>query len=307
MAEIAIEAEGLRKVFAKDVVAVDGLDLQVPRGAVYGLIGRNAVGKTTTIRLLMGLLRPTAGTARVLGADMWTAQPVKRARVAYVAQIQQLHDWMSLQELCHYLSHFYERWDQGYARDLAGRFDIPWDRQVGLLSGGQQRKVSIVLAFAARPEVLLLDEPAAGLDPIARRELVEELVDLLSRDVDCTVLFSTHIISDLERIAEYVGIMDNGRMVASQRLDELQSQTKRVQVVFDGTAPPPDFSIPGALRSEASGPVVTAVVRLASEAQLDPVRRLPGVRVNVFPLGLEDIFFELFGPKARQELTGERQ
>lgn len=307
MVDLAIEARDLCKVFPDDVVAVNGLDLEVPRGTVYGLIGRNGAGKTTTLRLLMGLLRPTRGEARVLGADLWSAGSEIRSRVAYVSQAQQIHEWMTLEELCFYASHFYPDWDRAHARSLSDRFGLAWQRQVGLMSGGEQRKAAIVVAIAARPEVLLLDEPAAGLDPIARRELVDEIVDVVSRDEECTVLFSTHIISDLERVAEHVGIVDRGRMVSSSRLDDLQNSTKRVQVIFEGKGPAPDFSIPGALRSETAGPVVTAVVRLASDAQLDELRRMPGVRVNVFPLGLEDIFIELFGTESGESFTEEQE
>ncbi len=303
MAHVAIEARDLSKTFRGGVVAVNGLDLDVLSGTVYGLIGRNGAGKTTAIRMLMGLLRPNGGTARVLGADMWGAPRELRARVGYVAQSQQIHAWMTPGELCYYLSHFYETWDHAHARHLARRFDLAWEQQVGLMSGGQQRKVSILLALAARPEVLILDEPAAGLDPIARRELVDEIVDVLSRDGGCTVLFSTHIISDLERIAEHVGIMDRGRIVTGAPLEELQRTTKRVQVIFDAAGPPEGFSIPGALRSETAGPVVTAVARLQSDTQLDAVRAIPGVRVNVFPLGLEDMFIEILGPGAGAEPT----
>ena len=216
---------------------------------------------------------------------------------------QQIHAWMTPGELCYYVSHFYETWDQAHARYLARRFGLAWEQQVGLMSGGQQRKVSILLALAARPEVLMLDEPAAGLDPIARRELVDEIVDVLSRDGGCTVLFSTHIISDLERIAEHVGIMDRGRIVAAASLEELQRTTKRVQVIFDDAAPPEGFSVPGAVHSETAGSVVTAVVRLVSDTQLDALREIPGARVSVFPLGLEDIFIELLGPAAPAELS----
>jgi ABC-2 type transport system ATP-binding protein len=298
MTQPAIETSQLSKTFPGGTVAVSGLDMQVPAGTVYGLIGRNGAGKTTAIRMLMGLLRPNAGRARLLGADMWHAPWQARARVAYVPQEQQLHAWMTPGELCYYLSHFYERWDAEYAMRLVRRLGLAWDRQVGLMSGGEQRKVSVLLALAARPEVLILDEPAAGLDPIARRELIDELVDILSRDGGCTVLLSTHIITDLERIAERVGIMDRGRITTDERLDELQRTCQRVQVIFDGGAPPEGFSVPGAVRSRAEGPVVTAVVRVLSDTQLDTVRAIPGVRVNVFPLGLEDIFIELLAPTA---------
>ena len=294
MSDAAIEARGLYKTFPGGVVAVDGLDLTIPRGTVYGLIGRNGAGKSTTLRMLAGVLIPERGNALVLGREMWSATPEERAAMAYVSQLQRLHEWMTTEELCHYASHFYERWDGAYARQLADHFDVAWDRPIGWMSGGQQRKAAIALAFAARPQVLILDEPAGGLDPIARRDLVSRIVDVISRGDECTVVLSTHIISDLERIAEHVGIMENGRMVESGRLDELQTSARRVQVIFEGSGPPAGFRIPGAVRSKTVGPVVSAVVR-GSDAELDAIRRIPGARVNVFPLGLEDLYIELFG------------
>jgi len=297
----AIEAENLSKTFAGGIAAVSGLDLRVPRGSVYGLVGRNGAGKTTLIRMLMGLLRPSGGRGRILGAEMWQAEPSQRQRIGYVSQSHKAHGWMTIAELCKYLAYFYEKWDQPYARSLTERFALPWERQIGLLSGGEQRKVAILLAFAARPEVLMLDEPAAGLDPISRRELIDETVEVIASVSPCTVFFSTHILSDLERVAEYVGIMDRGRIVTEAKLDDLQNRTKRVQVVFNADGPPEGFEIPGAIRTKVEGPVVTSVVRMVSETQLDELHRREGLRVNVFPLGLEEIFIDLFGPGARDE------
>jgi ABC-2 type transport system ATP-binding protein len=226
---------------------------------------------------------------------MWQAPPEVKARLGYVSQLQKLHQWMTLEELCHFTSHFYEKWDQPYAVSLTEHFQLNWDRPVGWMSGGQQQKAGLVLALAARPEVLILDEPAAGLDPIARRDLIGQLVDVIARGDGCSVVLSTHILSDLERIAEHVGIMDNGQLVQSGRLDDLQSRTKRVQVIFEGTAPPDGFEVPGTVRAQVDGPVVTAIVNLENDTDLDEIRRIPGARVNVFPLGLEDLYIELFG------------
>jgi ABC-2 type transport system ATP-binding protein len=305
MSELAIETRGLTKVFEGNVVAVSGLDLAVERGTVCGLIGRNGAGKTTALRMLMGLLRADSGEARVLGEDMLVAGSAHRARVAYVSQTQRLHDWMTLGELSHYASHFYGKWDAPYAQGLATRFGLSPNRQVGWMSGGEQRKCAIAMALAARPEVLVLDEPAAGLDPIARRELIDELVDVLAEGNGTTVLLSTHIIADVERMAEHVAIMDRGRIVTSSRLDELQSTSKRVQVIFPGESVPDGFRVPGAVRQQVSGPVATAVAKIDSATALDEPRALEGVRVNVFDLGLEDIFIEIFGPESRAELSGE--
>jgi ABC-2 type transport system ATP-binding protein len=291
----AIEIQDLQKTFHGGVVALHGLDLRVERGVVYGLIGRNGAGKTTALRALMGLLRAERGSARVLGEDMWTAPRAHRRRVAYVSQTLQLHAWMTVAELAHYASHFYDRWDADLSTRLLRRFDLPDDRQAGLLSGGQQRLLAMALAVAARPEVLVLDEPAAGLDPVARRTLVEVLIDLLADNEGASVLFSTHILADVERLAEYVGVMDRGRLVTSDRLDNLQGQSRRVQAIFPGDRVPNDVRIPGTLRMQTEGPVLTALVRLEDEAQLAALRALEGVRVNVYPLGLEDLFVELFG------------
>lgn len=298
MSAPAIEAQGLVKRFRGGVTAVDRVDLAIPKGTVYGLIGRNGAGKTTLLRLMMGLLRPSEGAVRVLGAELGSAPRAHRARVAYVSQQQPLPDWMTLEELCAYLAHFYEAWDPAYAQALAARFRLAADRPLGAFSGGEQRKAALLLALAARPEVLLLDEPAAGLDPIARRELIEELVDVLASGRECTVVLSTHIIADLERIAESIGIMDHGRIVASDRLDALQTGTKRVQVVVEGDPRP--VEIPGAVRTTTEGPVTTAIVRLSDPSALEKLRSTPGLRVNVFPLGLEDIFVELFGQQKEQ-------
>ena len=293
MARLAIEAQEVTKTFAGGVVAVHQLDLAVEAGAVYGLIGRNGVGKTTTLRLLMGLLRPTRGSTRVLGADLHTASRAVRSRVAYVSQTQHLPGELSLQQHARCFAHLYPCWDDAHARALARNWELSWTEPLGRLSAGKQRLAAILLAFASRPEILLLDEPAAGLDPLARRGLVNAVVDAVSRNGGCTVLFSTHILSDLERVAEHLGIMDRGRVLLSTRLEDLLNTTKRVQVIFEGESAPAGYSVPNALHQRVSGPVVTAVVRLAPNQSLESMRTVPGARVNVFHMGLEDILLHL--------------
>ena len=294
MVEPVIFSRRLSKAFRNGTVAVSGCDLQAAGGEVYGLIGRNGAGKTTALKLLMGLLRPDTGEARVLGRSLWDAPREHRQRVAYVSQGQQVPDWMSLADLGRYCSHFYETWDDDLLKEHARRWELPLKLAISKLSGGNQRLAALAVALATRPEVLLLDEPAAGLDPIARRELNSCLIDVLMRGDGCTILLSTHLLGDLERLATRVGIMDRGRIVAEGAVEDWQRTMRRVQVVFAEHSAPRDFAIPGALKSQTLGPVVTALARVSDDAQLDGVKALPGVRVNVFPLTLEELFVDWF-------------
>lgn len=296
----AIQARHLRKTFRSGAVGVNGLDLEVEPGEVYGLIGRNGAGKTTALKLLMGLLRADEGEARVLGWDLWRAPAAHRERVAYVSQGQQAPDWMSLEDLGRCLGRLYRRWDRDLMREHARRWELPLEQPISRLSGGSQRLAALSLAMAVRPDVLLLDEPAAGLDPIARRELNACLIDALLRSDGCTILLSTHLLGDLERLATKVGIMDRGRVVADGAVEDWQRTMRRVQVVFSEPAPPREFSVPGAIRSVTLGPVVTALARVVDDAQLDGVRAIPGVRLSVFPLTLEELFVEWFGELGKE-------
>lgn len=292
--EPVIHARGLAKSFRNGAIALNGFHLHVGTGEVFGLIGRNGAGKTTALRLLMGLLRPDRGEARILGRSLWEAGRDHRQRIAYLSQSQQLPDWMSLEDLNRFTSRLYDRWDADLLRDLTRRWDLPRTTAIARLSGGNQRLAALALALASRPEVILLDEPAAGLDPIARRELNQCLIEALLHGDGCTILLSTHMLGDLERLATRVGIMDHGRVVADGVVEDWQRTMRRVQVVFPGDAPPPNFAIPGALRSTSLGPVVTALARVTDEGQLAGVRGLPGARVYVFPLTLEELFVDWF-------------
>jgi ABC-2 type transport system ATP-binding protein len=301
MSESVISARGLTKVFPNGLVALKDLNLAVERGAVYGLIGRNASGKTTTLRLVLGLLRPNEGEARVLGWNLQQAPRRVRELVAYVSQTERLPGAITLGELCRSLKHVNQRWDSDYARGLARRWDLPWGRPLGALSHGEQRRAGLLLAFAGRPQVLVLDEPAGGFDPVARRELAEQLLEALTQQDGCTVLLSTQLVGDLERVADHVGVLDHGRLAFSARLDTLLNEIKRVQVIFEEEAVPRGFAIPGALQTKGQGAVLQAIVRWSNGHELEALRESANARVQVFPIGLEEMFIELFGRSDRGE------
>ena len=167
------------------------------------------------------------------------------------------------------------------------------DRRVGELSGGQQRLMSVILALAGRPEVLLLDEPAAGLDPVARRELIDVLVELLAEGSRPTILLSTHIVGDVERLADHVGMMSAGALHMEASMDEIQRDCRRVQVIFEASAVPVEFAPAGMLRGRRQDNVWSGVVR-ADTATFAQLESTPRARVKMFPVGLEDLFVELF-------------
>ena len=304
MNEQVIEVKQLEKSFS-DTRVLKNLNLSISTGQVYGLIGKNAAGKTTLLRIIMGLLHQDQGEATILGKSQWQAPLEHRARISYVSQSQQLHTWMTTNELGKFVSHFYPNWDNNTFQELATQWEIPLDKTIAYLSGGQQRRVAILIAFSSKSEVIILDEPAAGLDPIARRELIDAIVDIVSENSKTTILFSTHIISDLERVATHVGILHNGTMVADSSLDDLKTSSKRLQVIFDDNVSSENFKIPGAIKVVQDGQVINAIARM-NDSQLEDFMKTPGVRINTFPLSLEEFFIETIGSDAKamsQEAT----
>ncbi len=294
MNKFAVETKNVEKTYSGNVQAVQNLNLRVKSGNVCGLIGPNGAGKTTILRILMGLINPDRGVARVFGQPFRDAPPEERMRVGYVPQELQLRKWMTPAQLSSVMSCYYRTWDEEYAQSLANTLGIDWETPIGAHSGGQQQKIAILRALASRPDLLILDEPTAGLDPAARRTFIDLLVELLSSTTDCTILYSTHLISDLERVVEDVVFLHEGTVSIHEPLDRLKERFKKVQVVSEGGAPPEDLRIPGAVKTETSGAVVTALVELNEDSALDTLKTRSDVRVNTTPLGLEDLFIELF-------------
>ena len=234
----ALRTTGLAKRYGR-VRVVNGLDLDVPRGKIYGFLGRNGAGKTTTIRMLMGILKPDRGEIEFFGQrTRRTTIPLKR-RIGYVSQSQHFYPWMSARQLGRFVSGFYPNWDAAEYDRLLRVLEIPPERRTSQLSGGMRMKLALALALAHHPELLILDEPTAGLDPVAQREFLE-IVRNQSRNHGRTTLFSTHRIDEVERAADKVGIIDEGVMRYEGDLADLRAEVRRVIEIPRPAAPTPD-------------------------------------------------------------------
>ena len=223
MNEAAVELRGIVKSYGSKRV-LTGVDLSIPKGAVVGLLGTNGAGKTTLLKCALGLIRPQAGTARLLDEDAWSLSAQAKMRIGYVPQVVRLYPWMKVRHLIDYTAAFYPNWNPTLVERLTREWSIPLDDRVGPLSVGQLQKLAILLAIGHDPELLLLDEPAASLDPLARRQFLQMLIDI-AEPGKRTVLFSTHITSDLERVADRVAILKSGRILWHGQLDDLKEQT----------------------------------------------------------------------------------
>jgi ABC-2 type transport system ATP-binding protein len=282
--------------FFDDHRALDAATLSIPTGSVTGLLGANGAGKSTLIKSAVGLIRPNSGRVTTLGQDAWDLGAHAKARLGYVPQAIELHGWMRVRHLLDFTAAFYPRWNDGLARLLLADWDVPGDRKVKTLSPGTLQKLAIVLALAHEPELLILDEPASALDPAARRQFLSTLLDLSSdaaaSDRPRTTLFSTHITSDLERVADRVALMRDGRVVFDDLLDALKDDVKRLHVISDRPLAP-DFDLPGRLRRRVAGREALVSVRAASPGLLESIRRDHSASVRVEDLSLEDIFLEM--------------
>ena len=223
MNDTPIALRGIVKSYGKKQV-LTGLDLSVPKGSVLGLLGTNGSGKTTLIKCALGLIRPQQGEARLLGENSWTLSAEAKIRIGYVPQVVNLYPWMKVRHLIDYTAAFYPNWNGELIAKLMAEWAIPPNDRVGPLSVGQLQKVAIMLALGHDPDLLILDEPAASLDPLARRQFLQMIIDL-AEPGKRTVLFSTHITADLERVADRVAILKSGRIAWHGLLEDLKEQT----------------------------------------------------------------------------------
>jgi ABC-2 type transport system ATP-binding protein len=277
------------------VDAVRNLTLDVPTGSVYAFLGTNGAGKTTTIKTLLNLIRPSSGTARILGVDSTRLGPQELARIGYVSENQRLPYKLSVQQMINYCRALYTNWDDDLCRRLVERFALPMDRPIQGFSRGMTTKAALLVSLAYRPELLLMDEPFAGLDPLVRDDLVQGMLEL-SEQENWTVFISSHDIDEVERLTDYVGMIDNGVLTLSESSDNLRTRFRRVDAIFEGSPPNAD-QLRELLSSELSGMAVRWIENnYTSEEELGAriKSRLPNCKAwSSSPLPLRDIFIAL--------------
>jgi ABC-2 type transport system ATP-binding protein len=282
-----IEVHDAVKIFGK-TAAVDRVSFSVPRGVVFALLGENGAGKTTLVRMLLGLLEPDAGRLSALGLDSRTQGDDIRRRVGYIPERPTLYEWMTASEIGWFTAGFYPEGFEHRFRALLDRYRVPAGQKIAHMSKGTRAKVVLSLAMAHEPELLVLDEPTSGLDTLVRREFLESMVDLAA--AGRTVLLSSHLIGEVERVADIVAIMRAGRILLVEPLDELKNRTRELTVtVGGGTAPPP--VIGEVLRVRRRTRQWQILVRDADADALARLQNEPGVvAVESRTPSLEEIF-----------------
>ena len=285
-----IATNGLTKIFSGKIV-VDRLNLNVPRGAIFTLLGGNGAGKSTTIKMLTGLLSPDAGSARILGQDCWNEAIRLRHRVGYVPERPRFYDWMSVRDIGWFTAGFHKAGFETRYLELVQRFRLDPKARLKTLSKGGYAKVGLALALASDPEVLILDEPTSGLDLFIRREFLASMVDLAG--AGRTILLSSHGIAEVERVASHAGFMAEGRLLLAASIEELRKRIVRVRLRFEGLPPDP-LRLGNVLEYETSGRLWQAVLQDPNRLALENLRQQEDVRKwEESPLSLEEMYTAL--------------
>jgi ABC-2 type transport system ATP-binding protein len=297
-----IRLENVTKRYSK-TVALDSVSLSVPRGVVFALLGENGAGKTTAIRLMLGLTDVTAGEVRVLGLDSGREGQAIRERVGYLPERPALYEWMTAAETGWFTAGFYGDGYEFHFRELLAGLQVPLDRKLSQMSKGMRAKVALSLTMAHRPELLILDEPTSGLDTMVRREFLERMVDVAAEGR--TVLLSSHQIGEVERVADYVAIVHAGHLIALDRLDELKQTARQLTItVEDGRMPLP--KIEGEIINQRlRGRQWEVIVRDVDAAAIERLWFSNGViAVEARTPSLEEIFVAYVAPLAGSGSAG---
>jgi len=288
MSEYAIVTKNLRKSYKRNTEVVKGLNMSVKKGAVYALLGSNGVGKTTTIRMITGQLAPSSGNIEVFGLDPLAHRKELNEKVAYVAEDQRLYDWMTVNELIKFVKSFYPDWDDAVCEHLIKMFELPRDRKLTDFSRGMYTKAALLAALCRDPELLVLDDPTLGLDTAARREFMRGVVDAIHK-FDRTVVFSTHIIPEVEGIVDHVGIMVDGQLIADEEIDDMKEEFREIRIAAAGQIP----ELPGIIVSREAGGDKIITVRAEETKIRMSLKKSEIKNFSITPISLEEIYLAL--------------
>ena len=284
---------GLKKRFGRTMV-LDGLDMAVPEGAIYGLVGPNGAGKSTTIKILMNIYKASGGRAEVFGRDSRKISPRRDlTRIGYVSENQEFPEWMTVGYFMAYLKPFYPAWDDERAEELLRQFELPRDRKLTHLSHGMRMKAALASSLAYRPQLIVLDEPFTGLDSLVRDELIEGLLESAE---GATIFISSHDLAEIESFASHVGYLNRGRLQFSEEMSSLIQRFREVEVTLEGSAPRANGWPATWLNVEQSAALVRFVdAQFDAEKSTADVRRVfgEGSEVAVRPMPLRQIFVTL--------------
>jgi len=292
MTDLIIETSQLTKSF-KSKQALRGLDLRVPAGSIFGFLGRNGAGKTTTIKTLMGLLHSDSGTAEVFGipvADADRAIEIRR-RIGFVTEDKELYPYMTVEQIIAFTRPFFPKWRTDLERRYLDMFDLPPNGRIPCLSKGMRSKLMLLLAISRGADLLILDEPTDGLDPAAVEDVLRELVAIAASS-ETTMFFSSHQLSEVDRIADHIGIIDRGKMIVTGSLDDLKANYQRLQIVLSDSAQPPAHWPEGVESVHQEGRVVSLLASHNTDAIAAQAQSIPGATVERFPVTLKEIFLE---------------
>jgi ABC-2 type transport system ATP-binding protein len=285
----AILTAGLSRRFGR-TVALEDVDLAVPEGAIYALVGANGAGKTTMIKLMMNILRPTSGRAEVLGSDSTSMGGKAFIRIGYVSENQEMPDWMTVGNMLDYYRAFYPQWDRALEQQLVRQFDLPLKRKIKQLSRGMRMKAAFVSSLSYHPSLIVLDEPFSGLDPLVRDELIEGLIE---RAPESTIFLSSHDLAEIESFSSHVGFLEQGRLLFSEEMPTLTDRFRSVTVTLESPSPLP-VSLPSTwLEPQAADCVVRFIHSNYNEkdAAEELANIFPSARdVTLDPMSLRSIF-----------------
>ena len=276
---------------------VDCLNLRVERGQVYGFLGRNGAGKSTAIKMLLGMVQSDSGEAELLGEPVSTLRPATRERIAYIAEGHPLYNWMTIDEAVRFTRSFYSQWNHVLLEQILDHFELSGRQKLRRLSNGERAQVSLALAIAPDPELLILDDPTLGLDTVVRRDFLESLIQIIHRK-GRTILFSSHILGDVERVADRIGILVDGVLRVDCPTDHFRESVKKLVLEFPGPAPE-SFQCPGLVNSWNLGSQLELVLVGYDDAQREAVEALAPRNIEMVDLNLEEAFIEYTRGKRR--------